>query len=501
MKYISLPLFLIFASLTLHIFHYSDLSVVCEAPQQPDEEVPSTSGTSSAAGPSHSMDAGPTPSSSARLGKVNREALELRLSNLYVETLMKAAELSRSTLVGDSDGEEDEDTTGETSARTRVYKKMRLSPPEGPSGDAASPSSELPKEFLELFDEFLRRYLLDLIVVELEIGLFSAINLYYSPLWIERRGIRGDMKFLFVLVDHWGDKSTPQNGAIKRKMLKYFDETKIARGSRLFSAYKGDLTTTSEMLYRFYYSRKELKCSDVKLSLGILFLIFKNNKEMLFSSYLFFLLICSLRELYGFEFYRGFNVFRKNIDVKTKILNIGGSHVMDLCKEMRGCVSALLGMRLKKPALPVSRPLEMGAIHVPSFGLRLCLALLELHVIEIRRFDMSHLVLFFGSRMESAPEVFLAFDILSILKSLRDQLLDVIVSLIYDESTLSYLTKRIMGLHGIDISTLKEEFGQCIEAKDKYRELSGLVLLTDFQRGSIVKQRERKKHKKKQEKK
>ncbi|KAJ1608607.1 hypothetical protein OJ253_1842 [Cryptosporidium canis] len=173
------------------------------APQQPDGEVPSTSGTSSAAGPSHSVDAGPNLSSSVRLGKINREALELRLSNFYVETLIKAAELTQQGKIPIE--------LGLTKNETKSSGKF--------SRGCSQSFIRVFEGVLELFGEFLRRYLLDLIIVELGIGLFSAINLNYSSVWIERRGTRDNMKFLSVLVNHWGDKDTPPNGEIKRMML------------------------------------------------------------------------------------------------------------------------------------------------------------------------------------------------------------------------------------------------------------------------------------------
>lgn len=482
-------------------FSCSTLLVLCETPREPDGAVASTSGASGAweVGPTLDVDLSVYKSSSKRL---DQDTLEEELTAFYNEALAaEALEASSQTSVMhlESD-EEDGQVLRSIEEQAAAHKRRRLggpgdSPGEGTSRGTGLPDSQsgFPVTFLKIYNEFLQTFILDLIIVEAELKVFSSYKLYYTLLWLHRNKMRADAKFLTVLLELWQKRGFKGNVQLKEQMSSYYNDKRAMFASSFFDKYSGAILTDTGMAISFFQSMGSLDCGNIKRGLGILILIFEFDLDMFFSAYLFFLLICSLRELQGLEFSKSFKRFSKNKDmVREKILKIGNPHVIKICESLKRNVFSLALMKIKIPRDEVVAPLAMETINVENFGLRLCLSLFELYLLKTPKFIISDLTLFFGSRMTLAVEIFLALDILNIVKAIRTQLLEIIVALIYDENVHKHVNKRILAMHNVDISNLKVRFPECVAVKSKYPELRGLIQLTDFQIESIKKQEIRK---------
>lgn len=74
-------------------------------------------------------------------------------------------------------------------------------------------------------------------------------------------------------------------------------------------------------------SIRKIMCQDIKFSLVILYLIFKDNKFCTTNSALLYFLLCSYTELEGFEFAESLKMVLKNQhNLGAKISVIGGDN-------------------------------------------------------------------------------------------------------------------------------------------------------------------------------
>ncbi|KAH8581564.1 signal peptide protein [Cryptosporidium sp. chipmunk genotype I] len=503
MKYIKSIFYLIFINLSLCLINSSDLFASCESPNEPEEAIASTStapGISSVA-----FDEVDLAVYSSSGEKISEDNLEKELYELFQTTEGdQIVQISRSSSSSENNSDNEDETEGRSSSEARSLKRMRYtysygSPGEGTSSgrDFHSSYYEMPQGFAEAFDTFLKENTLELIILELERTIFSSSSLYFTSIWRDRNKLSGKIIFLIPLLEFWGNKDHRKNLPIKEIMIRYFQFTKKQYRSTILSDYGGFQRTNYWMMRNFNNNIDKLKCSDPKRSLAVIILLFELNFKLLSSAYLFYLLVCSFKELEGLEFEQSFKLLKSNKKrIASKISAVGGDNVKKFLKEMKNNIYSMSELKIKKYKKPIQFPLIMNKINVRNFGLRFCLSLLELYLINTSVFSMTNLIFFFGSRLSSAAEVFLAYDIINTLKNIRRELFDIIVTIIFDREILGFIARRIMALHNLDISNLRSRFGECIGIKNRYRELSGLIQITDYQRAALLKQESKKKRKK-----
>ncbi|OII70929.1 uncharacterized protein cubi_03227 [Cryptosporidium ubiquitum] len=496
MKYTRSIIFLSFVNLSFFFLDLSDLFVSCESTSELDEPVAGTS-TAGDVEPvilTEEVDLS-LYSSSGEI--VSKKALEEELHELF-----RNAELSQIMAMQRSDpaskhDSDDEDELEGTSSGARSRKRMKYtcvypSPGEGTSNieGSLSPYYEMPQMFAEAFDTFLKDSFLDITLVEFEMLLFYSSTLYYSAIWRDRNKLNGKIVYLKVLLEYWGNQDFNINSSIKVDMSRYFQCMKTKYRSTIMKAYTGPLTTVPIMMEQFSNNIFELKCSNVKKSLAIIILLFENNFELLSSAFLFYLLLCSIKELKGLEFEQGFQLFKINKKkVVSKIMRLGGIYVKKFLKAMKRNIPEMSKLKVKEYKHPIESPLIMNNINIPTFGLKFCLSLLELYLINTSEFSMMNLIFFFGSRLNSAAEVFLSYDIFNTIRTIRGGIHDIISSILLDQDIEKFINRRIMALHHIDISDFRSRFGECIQIKNKYHELSSLIRLTDFQKEALIKKK------------
>lgn len=467
------------------------LVALCRGPHEPDEAVASTSSASRTEKGGSTDQVNLSVYSSSRQG-FDKSDLEASLVSFYQEALsLQAQEQSLPTQVEGKSGEE-----GQREEKPRVLKKRRVSPPQDSPGEGTSsgPTSanqykNLPPLFLAEYSTFLRTYILDLIILENETRLYNSNKLYYTPFWLDRNMIGSNNKFLHVLLQLWEKRGFTTEIVLKEEMSLYFNDKRLENSRAVFDWYLGPYWTEANMIIVFFYNLKSFDCNNIKRSLAALILVFEFCPDLLHSTYLFFLLMCSIKELQGVKFSRGFSMFIKNKNmVRARILKIGGPHVKLFCEELKKNIRTLSEMKITRPKENKMFPLAMETVDIENFGLRFCLALFELYLLQVPSLIMNNLIFFFGSRLASSLEVLLAFDIVAYIKSFREDIQGIVTSFIYDSNIKKSLQRRILNLHNVDISKIYGKIQQCLEVKGKYSELSGLVQLTDYQISSANKQ-------------
>lgn len=486
--------FIISTKLSIFLFSSNHFFASCDSIHESEKLIPSTS-TEFGENPITVLEEIDLSVYSSSGKKVSKEILEQELHHLFEEAeASQMIGISRPTSTAEDDTNSDDELEG-TSSDTKSRKRMKYTTIYSSQGEdmestEAFPSSyyEMPKMFAEAFDSFLKNNILDLTLIEFEVKLFSSTSLYYSSLWRDRNKLNGKIMFLMALLEFWNNQNYEKNLSIKEVMSRYFLSVKTKYRSTIMGTYEGQLTEDFAMMNAFNTNLSELKCSNVKKSLVVIILLFEKNFELLSSSFLFYLLLCSIKQLKGLEFEQAFQLFKINKKkVVSKISRLGGDHVKKFLKAMKKHIPEMSDLKLKKHKKRKKNPLKMKEINIPNFGLRLCLSLLELYLIETTEFSMINLIFFFGSRLNSPAEVFLSFDIFNAIRSVRDNVPDLVTSLLFDQHIVTFVNRRIMLMHGIDISDLRARFNECILIKNNYSELSSLIHMTDFQKKALLK--------------
>ncbi|KAL3126224.1 putative secreted signal peptide-containing [Cryptosporidium hominis] len=498
MKHIKLILYFLFIDLMLFLLHSGDFFASCESPNE--QEVVASTSTSSVVS-SVGADLVDLTVYSSSSEKVKKDNLEKELYEFFQLTgEEQVVELSRSS-TSESNSDDEDEVEGSSSSRGRSAKRMRYTPIYGSPGEGTSsgskrlnPYDEMPTRFAEAYDTFLKENTMKLIILEFEMALFSSSNLYFTSIWRDRNSFQGKMIFLLGLIEFWENRGHSKNLAIKNIMIKYYSVTKLENRFTILRDYAGFKSSTYFTMNNFYRNINEIKCSDLKRSLAVIILLFEFDSKLLSSAFLFYLLVCSIEELKELEFKQSLELIKTNQDqILSKILTLGKKYVRKFLKAMKENIPSMSNIKIKSYKFPIKFPLAMYKINIENFGLRFCLSLLELSLISSLSFSIFNLIFFFGSRLKSAAEVFLAFDIVKILRTTISELSDIVSAILFDERIILHISRGIMALHNIDISNLRSRFAECIQVKNKYHELRGLVMVTDYQRKALLKKKSKRK--------
>ncbi|KAF7456991.1 secreted protein of cryptosprodidium-specific FGLN protein family [Cryptosporidium felis] len=430
--------------------------------------------------------------------ELSKEELEVRLANFH-QTMEEEKTTKQSIYVGpEEEG---------TSSGIRHVKKLKISvsTDENDGKGAHSSDQDLPQGFATEFENFLRNYLPDIVIMNFEGEVFGSKNLYLTNFWLDKRILQTEAHFVKFMVEYFSGKSYTENVELKLKMESLLEEKINGIKSELLPGFIGKSTKTKHLLNLFLNTIVRLECIDIKGSLVTILLIFEYNMPLLESAFLIFLLICSYRELQNMSFKEAFQkVINNESSLGSKILNVGGAPVKQLFKELRKHGKKSGGVKIKdlKQEDRIQFPLIMESVNVQDFGLRLCLSLLELAIIETSSINKMYLLMFFGSRMLTATEVFMAYDIVGIVSRTTLTIDEMVLAVIFESNTFNLIIRRIKEYHNVDLSELKSRFDECIQIRKYYPELNNFVTRTDFQIKAILKKKRKKeKREKKREKK
>ncbi|TRY49678.1 putative Secreted Protein [Cryptosporidium tyzzeri] len=492
MKYIKLILYFLIIDLVLFLLHSGNFFASCESLNE-QEVVASTSTSSDVSSVGTDLVDLTVYSSSGE--KVKKDSLEKELYEFFKLTEEEQALEVSGSSISKSNSDDEDEVEGSSSSRGRSAKRMRYTPIYGSPGEGTSSGSghlnpyyEMPTRFAEAYDTFLQENIIKLVILEFEMALFSSSILYFTSIWRDRNSFQGKTIFLLGLLEFWENRGHRKNLAIKSIMIKYYLSTRSEKIRTILRDYVDFEGSNHLTMNNFYKNVDKIKCSDLKRSFALIILLFEFDIELLSSAFLFYLLVCSIEELKELEFKQSLELIKTNQDqISSKILTLGKKHVRKFLKAMRKNIPSMSNIKVKSYRLPIQFPLAMHKINIENFGLRFCLSLLELSLISSLSFSIFNLIFFFGSRLKIAAEVFLAFDIIKILTTAISELSDIISAILFDEGILRHLSRRIMALHNIDISNLRSRFAECIQVKNKYRELRNLIVVTDYQRNARLK--------------
>ncbi|KAL5366732.1 putative secreted signal peptide-containing protein [Cryptosporidium parvum] len=492
MKHIELILYFLIIDIVLFLLHSGNFFASCESPNE-QEVVASTSTSSDVSSVGTDLVDLTVYSSSGE--KVKKDSLEKELYEFFQLTEEEQAIEVSGSSTSESNSDDEDEVEGSSSSGGRSAKRMRYTPIYGSPGEGTSSGSrhlnpyyEMPTRFAEAYDAFLKENIMKLVILEFERALFSSSTLYFTSIWRDRNSFQGKMIFLLGLLEFWENRGHSKNLAIKNIMIKYYSSTRLENRFTILKDYVGFKSSNYFTMNNFYRNINEIKCSDLKRSFAVIILLFEFDIKLLSSAFLFYLLVCSIEELKELEFKQSLELIKTNQDqLLSKILTLGKKHVRKFLKAMRENIPSMSNIKIKSYKLPIKFPLAMHKINIENFGLRFCLSLLELSLISNLSFSIFNLIFFFGSRLKFAAEVFLAFDIIKILTTAMSELSDIISAILFDEGIMRHISRGIMALHNIDISNLRSRFAECIQVKNKYHELRGLIVVTDYQRKARLK--------------
>ncbi|KAJ1604942.1 secreted membrane-associated protein [Cryptosporidium canis] len=328
---------------------------------------------------------------------------------------------------------------------------------------------------------------LDLVLMELDYKIIQLDNVMTTNLWLDMHKMNKYKNIILAVVTSWSCEGRPNHEIHQNEIVKYFKSNYPGIKKGILENYEEGPESTETMTKKFLQSAERFECEDMRSTLTLLFLIFKNSHYYLSSSFLLYLLICSFRETSGKPFRQSFaQVLRNENDVTLKIMAIGGKSVVDMFRLIKQADNRYKGLPPSSHALfeTIRNPLTTLGINIPAFGLRFCLSMMEIAANGKFSRDKLAMILFFGSRMESSTEVFLASDILSELLRVGISLEESISLFLNDGNIFQMILTKINSLYGLDIAHFKDLLHKCMEFKSKYAILNGLVTTTDYLRRS-----------------
>ncbi|KAH8583267.1 uncharacterized protein ELE39_003473 [Cryptosporidium sp. chipmunk genotype I] len=346
-------------------------------------------------------------------------------------------------------------------------------------GESTTSSSEL-----TLTEEFRVKLLFeDFILMEMEFFLVGMKNLIGSELWIDLHQMNTNEDIVAFIVSHWKNINNPNHSVHKQKFVKYYLEKQLEIKREVLSDYNSYRESSAAMVTKFVKNVSKLNCYRLKSSLILMYLIFHSDSEYMVSAFLLYLLICSFRELTLSPFSLSFaKVMKNEEELGSKMIVLGGDLVSRLIFSIQRVSYQFFRVQYTISAenQSIRNPINTDTIIIEEFGYKFCLSILELAANETGISDLKFLLLFFGSRMDMAAEVLLSIDILKEAIRLGTYITEAISLLFNDFNVFRTIVSKIMDLYGLDISKFKNKFGECINIKEKYPILNGIVNTTDY---------------------
>ncbi|TRY52039.1 putative Secreted Protein [Cryptosporidium tyzzeri] len=146
----------------------------------------------------------------------------------------------------------------------------------------------------------------------------------------------------------------------------------------LYPSFAKKLKPKKKLLKDFLYNAYRLSPQDSKKSLAILILMFQREVNLIYTSYLLFLISCSHKDFYQMEFIEIFQLILQNTDfAENKFVSIADKNVETFIKFKKK-------LKIEYSNLPSNNeiktlnPLNMHKIDLEIFGLNFCESLLEI---------------------------------------------------------------------------------------------------------------------------
>ncbi|KAH8582212.1 membrane-associated protein [Cryptosporidium sp. chipmunk genotype I] len=331
-------------------------------------------------------------------------------------------------------------------------------------------------------EQNLLREIINVVTMEFESLVFRSAYLFLTDYWVDIRSNFDNKEMVKGLVEFWQGEESED---LYPSLVSFFYKENMKRLKlSLYPSFDKKAKPKKKLLREFLDNADKLTCQDSKKSLAILILIFQSQTNYIYSSYLLYLLSCSHKDFYGMEFHESLTLILHKDFAEAKITSIADDNVaslIKLCKKKLGITHSGLSIKHK---VKIRSPLNMGQIDFEFFGLNLCQSLLEISILRNLEFDFNYLILLFGSRFSKPEEVLMATDIFKFTASSVEMTTEIIALLLFNEATFASLKLKILLLHNVDISNLKDRFKECIQKIDLYQELNGIRFPTDFQKKS-----------------
>lgn len=268
-------------------------------------------------------------------------------------------------------------------------------------------------------------------------------------------------------------------------IVKYYVKNEETIKRNVLTDYNAYHEPLKFLLTKFVKNVSKLNCHKIKSVLAMIYLIFDGNIKHITAGFLFFLLLCSYKELAFTLFSLSFIKTMKNENtLGSKLIDLGGTEISEFMDNIKSVCPQFSGV--KYPILSenqkIKHPINIDLILVEDFGLRFCLSILEIIANGLEINDSKLLLLFFGSRMDMAAEVLLSIDILKEAIRFGIFIIETVSLLLHDNNVFHSIKAKIMFLYGLDISNFKKKFDECIRFKENYAILNGIVNYTDYQK-------------------
>ncbi|KAL3128352.1 putative secreted protein [Cryptosporidium hominis] len=375
-------------------------------------------------------------------------------------------------------------TTRRSSFDLMVAKSFRERRESSKSSETSLSSKE--EEITKIEKEIetnLFREIITVVIMEFETFVFKSGYLFLTNFWLDMRSNFDNIDIVKGLVDFWGGEESED---LYPSLVSFFYKENMKRLKMyLYPSFDKKPKPKKKLLKDFLYNAYRLSCQDSKKSLAILILMFQREVNLVYTSYLLFLISCSHKDFYQMEFVEIFQLILHNTDfAENKILSIADKNVDTFITFFKKKLKIENSNLPSNNEIKTLNPLNMHRIDFEIFGLSFCESLLEISILKNVIFLYNYLIFLFGSRFSKPEEVLIATDIFKFVSSSATTTTEIIAMLLFNESTFTSLKSKMFSLHGVDISALKNRFKECIQKIDSYRELNGIRFLTDFQEKS-----------------
>lgn len=342
----------------------------------------------------------------------------------------------------------------------------------------------------------LSKEIVNIVIMEFESSVFRSNYLFLTNYWQDLRSTFDNPKLVEGLVNSWQDVESKD---LYLSLVSFFYKKNINRLKLLlYSSYDKKEKSKKELIGDFLANTDKLSCQNSRKSLAIIILIFQNKLNYIYSSYLLYIISCSYRDLSGMDFYERLDLIINNENsLGDKIVSIADVNISFLLKSLRKKLRISHNKLSYNSEIKIKHPLNMEKVEFETFGLNLCLSLLELSILINLEFELNYLVLLFGSRFTKPEEVLLARDIFKFITNSEKTISEITALLLFNEMTFNSLKLKIFSLHNVDISNLKNRFGECIDKITHYPEINGIKFSTDFQEKSFKRNTPRERYKNK----
>ncbi|KAJ1604584.1 secreted membrane-associated protein [Cryptosporidium canis] len=351
----------------------------------------------------------------------------------------------------------------------------------------------LPVEYQAKMVDSVSKNILEFLLIIYESVLFQLWGLFSSNFWLERHSFTDARPLLKALLSHLKEGRNPAHSIHRNPHVQWYNKNKEAIKKQVMVGYKGQKTDLKTRYTDLLNNINNIDCFYPKKSVILLYIIFESDLKSLMFTLIFYLMICSFRDLKGKQFFAGFIDVMNNVNgVGSKLIKVGGKYVEKSISILQTFFpeiysrSAFSGISVEDTMYP----LDLSDINPSEFGFRLCISILELSYTEFIRIKVRFLLLFLASRMLSPIEVLLGFDIFSYIYNTYNDLEEAFKSLLFNESMYVNILRRVLILHNLDLTGMNSRFPECHSIMDGLETKSRFYRETDYQIRSGSKKRD-----------